>query len=111
MASHPKESPMSIVGKFFCFCGEEYLHTGEIVEQLDAATVLVRFDKCKHVPVASAVAMAMSSMVSKMGKDGELDPTWEFFDTRADLDAWMTWLGMPDDDRHKDAGEEVPKLN
>jgi hypothetical protein len=34
---------MSIVGKFFCFCGEEYLHTGEIVEQLDAATVLVRF--------------------------------------------------------------------
>jgi hypothetical protein len=50
-------------------------------------------------------------MISKMDKDGDLNATWEFFDTRADLDAWMTWLGMPDDDRHKDAGEEVPKLN
>ena len=104
---------MSLVGKFFLHFGKEYLHTGEVVAQVDPATVLLRFDKCEHVPPATgAVMIAVSSMISTLDGDGAVQSEWEFFDTRADLDAWMEWLDAPhDDDHHADASEEAPKLN
>ena len=83
---------MSLVGKFFLHFGKEYLHTGEVVAQVDPATVLMRFDKCEHVPAATgAVMIAVSSLISTLDSDGAVQSEWEFFDTRADLDAG--WSG------------------
>jgi hypothetical protein len=41
---------MSLAGKFFLFVGKENLLTGEIVEQVDQFTVLVKIDTCEHIP-------------------------------------------------------------
>jgi hypothetical protein len=103
---------MSLVGKFFLHFGSEYLHTGEVVAQVDPATVLMKFDKCEHVPPATgAVMIAVSSLISTVKADGSLESEWEFFDARADLDAWMEWLDTPHDDDHHADAEEAPKLN
>ena len=106
---------MGLVGKFFLHFGKEYLHTGEVVAQVDPATVLMRFDKYEHVPPATgAVMIAVSSLISTMNAEGSVESEWEFFDSRADLDAWMEWLDTPhgdDDDDHHAAGAETAKLN
>ena len=106
---------MGLVGKFFLHFGKEYLHTGEVVAQVDPATVLMRFDKCEHVPAATgAVMIAVSSLISTVNAEGSVESEWEFFDTRADLDGWMEWLDTPhgdDDDDHHAAGAETAKLN
>ena len=54
---------MSLVGKFFLHFGKEYLHTGEVVAQVDPATVLLRFDKCEHVPPATGAVMIAAAMM------------------------------------------------
>ena len=103
---------MSLVGKFFLHFGKEYLHIGEVIAQVDPAMVLLRFDKCEHVPAATgAVMIAVSSLISTMNADGSVESEWEFFDSRADLDGWMEWLDEPhtDEDRHNAA--EAQKLN
>jgi hypothetical protein len=101
---------MSLVGKFFSHFGKEYHQTGQIVEQIDDEMLLVRFDKCEHIP-SGMVVIPASSMVTKMDKEGAPEVEWEFFGTRAELDAWIAWLDAPpeEDDRRK--GGEAPKLN
>ena len=89
---------MSMVGKFFFYAGKEYSQTGEIIEQLSPDLVLVRFDRCEHIP-PTLTLVAVSSMVSVMKPDGAVDSDWEFFATRDQLDTWMAWLDAPPDDK------------
>ena len=87
---------MSLAGKFFFHCGKEYSQSGEIVEQIDAATILVRFDRCEHVP-ASMIAIPLSHLIHNINADGSFGGDWELFNSRDELNAWLEWLDAPDD--------------
>jgi hypothetical protein len=88
---------MGLVGKFFFHCGDEYMHSGEIVEQVDPATVLVRTDKCA---CNSAPPMGMQLVrISEMITDNLGEPGWEFFGTRQELDDYWTWLDKPSEEK------------
>ena len=85
---------MSLVGKFFFHMGKEYSHSGQIIEQIDANTVLIKIDHCEHVP-DSMMIVPVAPMVSKIDKDGSVDSEWEFFGSREELDEWLEWLETP----------------
>ena len=85
---------MSLVGKFFFHFGKEYSQSGKVVEQIDAATVLVEFEGCEHVP-GRMIALPAAGMVAKEKPDGTFDSDWEFFHTKEQLDEWLEWLDAP----------------
>ena len=87
---------MSLIGKFFYHCGEDCGHSGEVVEQVADDVVLVRLDKCERIPT-SMIAIRVSAMLSTLDSESD-DDVWEFFATRAELDAWVDWLGEPPED-------------
>ena len=86
---------MSLVGKFFFHCGKDYSQAGEIIEQVDDM-LLVRFEKCEHIP-ASMVVLPVSSIVGHLTAEGGFEGDWELFNSRAELDAWLEWLEAPDE--------------
>ncbi len=96
---------MNIVGKFFFHCGKEYCQSGEVVEQVADDVVLVRIDRCEHIP-SSLIALRTSEMMSTM-VDGAPEGGWEFFATRADLDAYMEWIDGSSEDHQRDAGAMI----
>jgi hypothetical protein len=95
---------MSLVGKFFLHCGEKYLHTGEIIDQITPEIVLVRFEKgSSDVPDNSSIAIPVSEFVSTMDSNGCPSAEWEFFDSRKELDKYQEWLDRaPTEDESRD---------
>ena len=107
---------MSLVGKFFLHCGEKYLQTGEIIDQITPETVLARFDKNSDVDVPnnSSIVLSVSEFVSTMDSDGCRNAEWEFFDSREELDKFQEWLDQPpteDERRDVDTTKKVVPLH
>lgn len=102
---------MGLAGKFFCHMGKEYMHHGEVIEQVDDATVLLKLDGCPHKP-PSMHRVSTTEMISTFAPEGSIDSDWEFFSSRAELDAWLKWLDeLPDDDDVEDAPAAGIALN
>jgi hypothetical protein len=100
---------MSIVGKFFFHCGKEYSQTGEIIAAVSPELLLVRLDKCDHVPPHGMAIIELADMVASM-KEGYPEADWEFFDSREHLAEFMTWLETPSESNDDDA-PRAAKLN
>jgi hypothetical protein len=96
---------MSLIGKFFCHMGAEYMHTGKVVAQVDPASVLIEIDRCEHVPKTLTI-VALDEMTSTMSRDGSIDTNWEFFASKADLEAWLTWLETPSEDESSEPASQ-----
>lgn len=88
---------MSLAGKFFVHVGASFTHAGEIVEQVDAATVLVRIDRVEGT-ASSMMLFATKDMLAALDAGGVMESPFELFSSRAELDAWMAWMESPDDD-------------
>jgi hypothetical protein len=99
---------MSLAGKFFLHMGKEYLHHGEVVEVCgDAALIRRDHHPDCECPGKTMQLVPVAKMAAKFSANGSLESDWEFFATRAELDAFLRWLEMlPDDDEA--ATEEAP---
>jgi len=91
-------------GKFvFHDTGESY-RAGEIIETvLSDGICFIRFDclpSADTPPVLPMEAIMIKSLVDR-GDEGV--PMWMFFETRADIDAWIGWL--------EDLSEAVPPIS
>ena len=62
---------MSLIGKYFCHMGAEYMHTGKVVAQVDAASVLVEISRCSHIPKTLTI-ISLDEMVSTIARDGSI---------------------------------------
>lgn len=98
----------TLIGKFFCHMGPEYMHTGEVIAQADPTSVLVKMDHCEHV-LPTMMVVSVSVMAGKLAKDGSIETQWEFFATREQMTAWLEWLETPADKSEQAA--TVGKLN
>jgi hypothetical protein len=88
-----------LIGKFVLVDSGEAYRTGEIVASVDGHFYLVRFDnltqKTEKLP-ASTTLMCLHEMSSAYDSDGLEIKSWSFFDTRADLQAFINWLDAPE---------------
>jgi len=84
---------MTLTGLFFYKeCGEHY-RTGEIFRQVHSDAYLVLLDKViPDMPIEPSVIYLISDFWST---DKDDNPIFNFFDTREDLTAWVTWLETP----------------
>jgi len=93
---------MSFTGKFVYYYGDDGCQKGEIVDHI-GDLVLIRWDRMRgdfdpHDP--AMVCVAVSEMVMNVEKDEY--PKWEFFMTRAELDAFNSMQHDHDDDSPDD---------
>lgn len=106
---------MSLVGKFFSHMGKDYHQSGEVIEQITPDIVLLRCDrdKASGIPGGSSIAVSITSMVTKLNKAGEPEVDWEFFDSRAALDGFLSWLDNPHEDNEERASKSSggPAIN
>lgn len=99
---------MSLVGKFLFYIDDEYHQLGEVVEQLTPDIVLIRWDKVKDPAAYQGRGMVAIAVSSFTEVDSGGVPKWEFYDTRAELDAFHDWLCKPSEEKPK--GEKIVKL-
>ena len=90
---------MGLVGKFLFHMGDEYSRHGEIIEQISDEIVLVRFEHgCSNCECSNRssriVAISIKSLTVTID---DYDDACELFETRADLDKFLTWLETPSD--------------
>lgn len=108
------EGAMSLVGKFFFHMGKEYHQSGEVIEQITPDIVLLRCDRDKSlgVPGYASIAVSINSMVTKFNKTGDPEVDWEFFDSRAAIDEFLSWLDNPHEDNKAHASKlSGPAIN
>jgi hypothetical protein len=72
--------------------GREYCQTGEVVEQPHPDVVLIKFDRQDPEIPPTILAFAVSELLTFINDKGFPEAEWEFFNTRAELDAYQEWL-------------------
>jgi hypothetical protein len=85
---------MGLVGKFVFHCGAEYSQWGEVVDQIGDDVFLIKFDRQdKNLPIpVSTLAFDACDFITTLDDEGNPDAEWIFYDTRKELDAYVSWL-------------------
>ncbi len=88
---------MGLAGKFIFHMGEEYSRHGEIIEQISDEIILVRFEhNCANCECSNRSSRIVPISIKSLMVDiGDYDDACELFETRADLDKFLTWLDTP----------------
>jgi hypothetical protein len=88
---------MSLVGKYFIRFGKEYSQSGRIDAMVSDTHVLVKIEKCEHIP-PSLMLLPISALSATVGADGSLDFPCEMFNSREEMEAFEEWLSTPDEE-------------
>ena len=88
---------MKLVGKFVHIGGLEYWHSGEILEEHDDGSILVRIDSRKGIPPRSFV-FGTDEYYSSLLESGEMTCSWAFFLSREELMEFIKWCDTPDEE-------------
>lgn len=86
----------NMIGLFFYRDIGDYYQTGEIIRQVHENAYLTRLDDVSDECSASRSTLFLFTVegdFSAINHDG--NSIFRFFDTRADLQAWLTWLNTP----------------
>jgi hypothetical protein len=79
-------------GKFVLRSNGEHYRTGRVVDTDDGG-VLIKFDPMNGMPPLPMELVCMEELSTAVEDDLKV---WGFFDTRAELDAFVNWLDSPD---------------
>jgi hypothetical protein len=90
---------MSLVGKFVFHMTEEFHQIGEIIEQVTPDIVMIRWQKMHNEPgVSPGNPSVLVSIQTMAERDEEGFNSWEFYDSRADVEAFHEWVCTPPDE-------------
>lgn len=91
---------MGLVGKFVFHIAKDFHESGEVVEQVTPDIVMVRWDRsgghdagADQPPASSLNLVSVAAMAADLDEGGF--PAWEFYETRAEIDAFHAWLHAP----------------
>lgn len=102
---------MSLVGKFVFRMASEFHMSGEIIDQITPEVFLVKWDKVGDgdMPGGAAVLVQLKDMLET---DNGGFPTFEFYSSRAELNAFHEWICHPQDSEERtETASNVVKLN
>jgi hypothetical protein len=89
----------SLVGKFAFYDEGETYQTGEIVAAASPDAYLIKFDSYGHgdapLPMEVVSVEEMAAMVNHGPNCNCHQKAWRFFETRAEMEAWVKWLDTP----------------
>jgi hypothetical protein len=83
---------VKLTGKFVLRSGAEHYRTGQVVDTDDGG-VLIKFDPMNGMPPLPMEVVCIEEIATAV-EDGL--KVWGFFDSRAELDAFVAWLNSPD---------------
>jgi hypothetical protein len=78
------------LGYWYKSFGKEYSQSGRVEEMVSDTHVLVKIEKCEHIPI--------SALSTTVGADGSLDFPCEMFNSREEMEAFEEWLSTPDEE-------------
>ena len=87
---------MTLTGLFFVHDIGEFYRTGVVFRQAHPDAYLVRYDNMKRgsdMPDGGMALLTVSCDLS--ATDDEDNPIFRFFETRDELDTWVSWLETP----------------
>lgn len=94
---------MPLLGKYVVLSGEEYFHSGKIIEEVAPNTFLIEFDNGKGLPYQHI--FHLDAMFATTEEDGSINCKWNFFATKEDVEAWFAELARMADSEDEDADE------
>lgn len=83
----------TMTGLFFTLRRGDILLAGEVVRPAEPGYYLVRIDSDADTPCSPLELASIEQMADSC--DECSDSLWSFFETRADLDAYLAWLAKP----------------
>lgn len=101
---------MNLIGKFFFHWGNEYSQSGEVLAEAAPGLIFIRCDvQEKPSRLGRMIMIQIDELCTTKDKDGELEPAWEFFDTREELDGFLRFLDDVDEkvDEAKTSGPHL----